>query len=532
MSCLLAMDTDAASKKRKRADGVGSSDVEVDAQAPGETAKVVAAVPTKKAFDVNALKAKMAETKRKMEEMKAAAQAGAQDQPASAAPSTSSLQSVWGSSAATSAPVAPATSSAHARYLQEQQDKRMREQRKQAKDTSKQDEKPFDPSFDPRLKRAPTERKARPLVFLQPGELTKRAEEQNTKIEKMVETKQQESDFQSKHASSGAATTRPRPSATEDTSLEWWDQPYVLQPSSGASSMAVDSSDRFDTLALKEDMITLLIHHPVMTQPAAEAPEPAPRPLMLTPEQERRLAKQKRQLAQETRKEEILLGLRPAEPNRVKLSTMVKVFSDAITDPTLVEKRVREEQALREARHLARNAERALTPEERKAKKAEKRKEDTSLSSHVAVFRILSLENGKLRFKIKSEVEKFFLSGIVAFTSDFAILVVEGGPKGIASFAKKMLKKTDWKMPLPPPRENNTANASTDAEEGTKLLFGKKIDPEDNTCHLVWQGEVLRRSFIGFRFTTPHQGARNYMSSLGVTHYYDAAKNHIANDVV
>ena len=527
------MDTDPASKKRKRADGVGSSDVEMDAQAPGETAKVVAAVPTKKAFDVNALKAKMAETKRKMEEMKAATQAGAQETPATATPSSAPLQTVSSTSTAPSIAVAPASSTAHARYLQEQQDKRTRDQRKLAKDSSKQEEKPFDPSFDPRLKRAPTERKARPLVFLQPGELTKRAEEQNIKIEKMVETKQQNEDFHSKHASSGAPTRRTRPSATTDTSLEWWDQPYVIQPPSEASSMAVDTSDRFDSLSLKEDMITLLIHHPIMTQPAAEAPEPAPRPLMLTPEQERRLAKQKRQLAHETRKEEILLGIRPAEPNRVKLSTMVKVFSDAITDPTLVEKRVREEQALREARHLERNAERALTPEQRKAKKAEKRKEDTSLSSSVAVFRILSLENGKLRFKIKSEAEKFFLSGVVAFTSDFAILIVEGGPKGIASFTKKMLKKTEWKMPLPPPRDNsNTANTATDAKEGEKLLFGKKVDPEENECHLVWKGEVLRRSFIGFRFTTPHQGARNYLSSLGVTHYYDAAKNHIANDVV
>lgn len=526
------MDADAASKKRKRTDGVGSSDVEVEGERPGETSSVAAAVPTKKAFDVNALKAKMAETKRKMEEMKAASQGVAQEKASTVTTTNSTSQAVSTSTGSSSVAVAPATSSAHARFLQEQQEKRAKEQKKQEKESAKPTEKAFDPSFDPRLKRATVERKSRPLVFLEAGELSKRAEAQNAKIQKMVEEKQSD---EPKTETSGS-TRRPRPAPTTETGFDWWDQPFIATESANSgNSMAVDSTDRFDAVSLKEDMITLLIHHPVLSNPAAEAPEPAPRPIMLTPEQERRLAKQKKRLELEKRREEVLLGIRPAEKGRRKLSNMVKVFSDAISDPTLVEQRVREEQALREGRHFARNAERQLTPEERKAKEAEKRKEDTSLSSTVAVFRILSLENSKNRFKVAAEVEWNFLSGVAVYSPEFVVLAVEGGPKAIARFTKKMLQKVPWTQPLPDPKEEEASSTEV-AKEGSakekQLCYGKKISPEDNQCHLVWQGEVLRRSFTDFRFTLPHQGARAYLQSLNVGHYYDAAKNFVPNDVI
>lgn len=533
------MDSDPSSKKRKRSSDIGSADIELEPATAGAPAQVVSAVPAKKVMDVAALKAKMAETKRKLEEMKAASQAGAQDKPSNASTSSSTSLASSASGAGQSISVAPATTSAHARYLNDQQDKRAKEQRKAEKETSKPEETLFDPSFDPRLKRATADRKARPLVFLQPGELTKRAEVQNQKIEKMVVAKQVE-----EHPSETTTSVRrPRPSPVTETTLEWWDQPYVAQSSTdGAAnenSMAVDSSDRFDSVALKEDMITLIIHHPVLTTPAAEAAEPAPRALMLTPDQERQLAKQKRRLALDTRKEEILLGLRPVEKGRVKLSNMVKVFSDAITDPTLVERRVREEEAARKARHFARNAERQLTPEQRKAKEAEKRKEDTSLASTVAVFRIMSLENPKNRFKVDAEVKKNNLSGVAVYSSEFVILAVEGGPKSIARFTKKMLKVA-WTQPLPisrdpvpaAPTEPAAGSSTEEKDKNKERIYGKKIAPEDNTCYLVWKGEVLRRSFTEFRFVMPSQGSRAYLNSLGVAHYYDAALNYVPTNVI
>jgi U4/U6 small nuclear ribonucleoprotein PRP3 len=235
----------------------------------------------------------------------------------------------------------------------------------------------------------------------------------------------------------------------------------------------------------------------------------------------------------ETRREEILLGIRPAEKGRVRLSNMMKVHGDAVIDPTEVQRRVLTEQAEREARHHARNQERKLTPEERKEKEKAKLREDTSLSSHVAVFRVLSLANGKNRFKIDQEARKNNLSGVAVYSPDFVVVAVEGGPDSIGRFTKKMLKKIPWKQPLPPTIKKLTESpesSSTTANESseTQQTFGKAIEPEENECHLVWKGEVLHRAFTDFRFTFPGKGARAYLDSLNVVHYYDSAKSYIA----
>lgn len=519
------MDVDANTKKRKRVDGVGTSDVEdaSDASAPGQ---VTPAVPAKKALDIAALKAKLAEGKKKVEEIKKTTPAAA---PIIALPS-----------AQLPAPdvqrTAP-TTSANARYLKEQEEKRQREQHKQeraqAKTQAESKSEAPDSSFDPRMKRAVTERKARPLVFLQAGELTKKAEVQNDKITKWLEGKQEP-------VSNLPPPRRSRPSADQTPVAEWWDLPYYVSPPQleaqkvkQESAMDIDSAT-FNQQALREDLITLLIQHPILTKPLAEAPPPPERALMLTPEEAKKLKKQKRRLELETRRDEVLLGIRPAEKGKMRLSTMVKTFSESITDPTLVEKKVLEEKAIREARHEARNQERKLAPEQRKEKEKAKLYEDTSLSSHVAVFRILSLANAKNRFKLNEEVKYNNLSGVAVYSSDFVVLAVEGGPKAIARFTKKMLKKMPWKQPLPPPREADKIEEDKDNQTGNaeQRIYGKSIDPEQNECHLVWTGEVLRRAFTEFRFVGPAKGARAYLDSLGVAHYYDSAKSYVPPDVV
>jgi U4/U6 small nuclear ribonucleoprotein PRP3 len=488
---------------------------------------------TKKPVDLAALKAKMAEAKRKTEEMKAAASSAAQAKPIVGSGDAGNYLASLAAPSPTLGTFPAPTSSAHARYLQEQQEKRARDQKKQQKTNTNVAPKAHDPVYDPRLKRAHTERKARPMVFLETGQLTKRAEEQQTKIEKLVEATQ----YKQKKVVLPESTGPTRPAPVTSINADWWDEPFLSLKPSSESSMEVDTAtDGFDPSMLREDLVTLLIHHPVLSKPMAEAPEPPPRPAMLTPWQEKKLARQARQLAQQTRREEILLGIRPAEKGRVRISNMMKVYSDAITDPTLVEKRVRAELAEREGRHFARNAERQLTPEQRKAKEREKLKEDTSLSSTVAVFRILSFANPKNRFKVDSEVRKNNLSGAAVYSSDFVVLVVEGGPKSVARFTKKMLKKVPWTQPIPPARAPEPTDGEAphreDKEDAPKKVYGKDIDPVDNLCHLVWRGEVVRRSFEEFRFTHPSRGARAYLESLGVVHYYDAAKNFTPNDAI
>lgn len=61
--------------------------------------------------------------------------------------------------------------------------------------------------------------------------------------------------------------------------------------------------------------------------------------------------------------------------------------SDAIQDPTKMEAHVRKQMAERLRKHEEANTERKLTDEQKAAKKSKKLSEDTSLATHVAVYR-------------------------------------------------------------------------------------------------------------------------------------------------
>ena len=80
--------------------------------------------------------------------------------------------------------------------------------------------------------------------------------------------------------------------------------------------------------------------------------------------------------------------------------------SDAIQDPTKVEAHVRAQMAKRLANHEKANAERKLTPEERKQKMVRKLKEDTTAGVCVAVFRVRNLNNPAKKFKVETNAKQ------------------------------------------------------------------------------------------------------------------------------
>jgi U4/U6 small nuclear ribonucleoprotein PRP3 len=82
------------------------------------------------------------------------------------------------------------------------------------------------------------------------------------------------------------------------------------------------------------------------------------------------------------------LGILPPEQSKVKLSNMMRVLGDdAVQDPTMIEKRVKEEMASRVNAGLQHNLVNKLTDEERRAKKKGKAVEDESAGSTVVIFR-------------------------------------------------------------------------------------------------------------------------------------------------
>ena len=79
----------------------------------------------------------------------------------------------------------------------------------------------------------------------------------------------------------------------------------------------------------------------------------------------------------------------PDDP-KVKMSNLMRVLgNEAVQDPTKVEAHVREQMAKRLANHEKANADRKLTPEQRKEKNCRKMKEDTSCGVKVAVYRLV-----------------------------------------------------------------------------------------------------------------------------------------------
>eukprot|EP00882_Tetradesmus_deserticola_P023063 GHRQ01025094.1.p2 GENE.GHRQ01025094.1~~GHRQ01025094.1.p2 ORF type:complete len:166 (+),score=42.04 GHRQ01025094.1:1068-1565(+) len=103
----------------------------------------------------------------------------------------------------------------------------------------------------------------------------------------------------------------------------------------------------------------------------------------------------------------------------------------------------------------------------------------------------------------------------------FNLVVVEGCPKSLKRYHKLMLRRIDWNAtPLPQPGEEE--DDAADAAEAVAE------DKPNNSCHLVWEGEVASASFKDFskeEVASP-EAARKVLAEQGVAHYWDAAANY------
>eukprot|EP00479_Gromia_sphaerica_P006522 TRINITY_DN187_c0_g1_i1.p1 TRINITY_DN187_c0_g1~~TRINITY_DN187_c0_g1_i1.p1 ORF type:complete len:224 (-),score=59.84 TRINITY_DN187_c0_g1_i1:404-1075(-) len=192
-------------------------------------------------------------------------------------------------------------------------------------------------------------------------------------------------------------------------------------------------------------MITSLIEHPVQIKPAVPQPEIASMPLFLTAREKKKIVRMRKKEKQDAITDRIRLGLQqPPEP-RVKLSNLMRVLGNsAIQDPSAVEKKVRAQVEKRKIKHTLHNAERKLTPQERKLKKRAKLKEDTSNETQVALFRVTDLSNRKHRFKIDVNAQQYNLTGCCIINPKCNLILIEGGPTGIRKYTRLMLHRIKW----------------------------------------------------------------------------------------
>ncbi|KAI9830838.1 MAG: hypothetical protein M1819_005363 [Sarea resinae] len=307
--------------------------------------------------------------------------------------------------------------------------------------------------------------------------------------------------------------------------IEWWDEGLVATPnydhiSDDPANLKIDSSD---------SIITIYIQHPVLLDPPQDKNMPAPKPMYLTPKEQAKLRRQRRQADLKEQQAKIRLGLEPAPPPKVKKSNLMRVLGEeAVKDPTAVEARVNREIAERAHKHEETNEERKLTKEERAEKVAAQQEKDAQRGIRCSVYKIDTLSNGRHRFKIAKNAEQNALTGVCILHPKFCLVVVEGGEHSIAAYKKLMLNRIDW---------TETATPNAVVREGNKEALASWLQAEDergepkdlslNKCTLVWEGELKARAFRkwGSRVCETDSAARDALSRAKMDNFWTQAKS-------
>ena len=331
--------------------------------------------------------------------------------------------------------------------------------------------------------------------------------------------------------------------------MEWWDVVFLPNKS------YLDLSES----ALNTELVTMYIQHPVPIPPPADlTAQVAPKPLMLTTKERKKLRRQRRAEVLREKQDKIRLGLLPEEQPKVRISNLMRVLgTEAVLDPTKIEATVRQQMELRQAAHTAHNEGQKLSGEARKQKNMRKFLDGPGspiivsvfkyvsvkpsvqslikfffhrtsrltkpLSLRVCVCRITDLSSIQRRFKIDINAQQLHMTGCMILYKNTNMVVVEGGPKSVKFFKKLLLRRIDWSgergvweeeadddddiiniknnhnpIPTGPVVSTDPFNAAPSSADPS-IPTGPKVPAE---CILVWEGQVEKRAFWAWKSKT------------------------------
>ncbi|KAJ3335695.1 hypothetical protein HDU93_004653, partial [Gonapodya sp. JEL0774] len=311
--------------------------------------------------------------------------------------------------------------------------------------------------------------------------------------------------------------------------VEWWDVPLL----------ATGTYADLDTNSLKLDpdqgsIITVYIQHPVPLPPPLESGATAPKPLMLTKKEQRKLRRQNRMERQREKQDQIRLGLLPPDPPKVRISNMMRVLgNEAVQDPTKVEAEVRKQMEARRQAHKQHNAAKKLGEVERRQKKLAKLIGTDKTTVHVAVFRINDLESKLHRLKVEQNATQLQITGIGIRSPIQCLVVVEGTAKAIKFYKKLMLRRIDWSgSRIQAPQDDENSDSDDDVTKPPAEQPSGEGDATDGTtkkneCQLMWEGEVKDRQFRRFRIhQCPTEGkVKELLEVHNAVQYWDLTKS-------
>ncbi|KAK3071161.1 U4/U5/U6 small nuclear ribonucleoprotein prp3 [Teratosphaeriaceae sp. CCFEE 6253] len=347
----------------------------------------------------------------------------------------------------------------------------------------------FDPTLGPRRGVA---RKSKQLEFHQKGKFMAQANalRQQAKLEEMKKRIAAEARKTEIEEASDKAFLVPVP-----PEVEWWDESLI---------------DKIDT---EDTIITALVQHPVILQAPQDKFLPAPKPLMLTSTEQKKLRRQRRMADMKEEQAKIRLGLIEPPPPKVKKSNMMRVLGEqAVKDPTAVEARVNREIAQRASDHAKANADRKLTKEQEAEKLKRQQAGDEAKGLRIVVFKVDNLSSGKHRYQVDVNAKQNALTGTVILHPDMNLVIVEGGAYSIDKYKKLMLNRIKWAentLPLSASAGPSTFAGANDGtskgESGERNRAAEWLNPldengtlkdlGDNKCQLVWEGQEVQRCF-------------------------------------
>nr|XP_018671483.1 U4/U6 small nuclear ribonucleoprotein Prp3 [Ciona intestinalis] len=258
--------------------------------------------------------------------------------------------------------------------------------------------------FDNRVKQETASRPRRNFKFHEKGRFVKIAQKIRTKAQ--LEKLQGEISHAAKRTgiqqASKLALIAPKvgPECDVDAipNVEWWDA-YI------------DNRDnhQVESVEIAYDAITNLIEHPAQLNAPGSGRRAPVLTTYLTKKERKKMRRMNRREALKDEQEKVRLGLAPAPEPKVKLSNLMRVLgTDAVQDPTKVEKHVRMQMAKRQRAHEQANAARKLTDVQKREKKIKKLKEDTSDVVHVTMYRIRNLRDPSKKFKVEMNSKQLY----------------------------------------------------------------------------------------------------------------------------
>ncbi|BEJ14256.1 hypothetical protein CspHIS471_0400230 [Cutaneotrichosporon sp. HIS471] len=334
-------------------------------------------------------------------------------------------------------------------------------------------------------------RKSRKMAFSAPGKYIKQGEQlrNDIKLEELkarIAAQSRKAGLDSEFDVLERSLKRQAPPA-----VEWWDE--AIMPSGTGYDDLPKALEYIDTN--NESLVTHLVQHPIAITAAGDRRQPE-RGLMLTKKEQKKMRRQRRMAELKDRQDRVRMGLIPPDPPKVRLANMMKVLtSDAVQDPTKLEKRIVREVELRALKHEQDNAERKLSKDDRREKDYAKLAEaETKNGLQASVYLIRYLTNGRHKFKVRKTAEHDLLTGLTIFAPNFALVVVEGVAKKIKHYRQLMTSRIDW---TEEPRALGEDSGSEEEEGDDEKKDGP--DMSTNRCEVVWEGEIPERTFKFFR---------------------------------